>query len=503
MKIFGKPTEHLSLATQQPAMPMAESRWVQKALRQDQKSYHSILDNVVEGIFQASLEGRYISCNQALANIYGYESTEQLMLDVTDIGQQLYADPQRRTQLIELLNSQNCVDDFESQVYRRDGSLIWISEKARAVRDEHSGLLYYEGFVTDISQRKSAQQYLQQSQAQFQTQAQQLELTLSKLRQTQAQLMERENMSRIGQLVAGVAHDINNPVNFVCNNLIHASQYAEDLLNLLSLYAKHYPQPVPEIKQATEAIELDFLIQDFPKTLSSMQLGADRIREIVESLRHFSRSDQAQMTLVDLHQGIDSTLVIINHRLQPNGYNPGIEVIREYGDLPRVECYGSLLNQVLMNVLCNAIDALDESKQQQSDYHLLEDSSLNCKGTMTSDGALATTDRKSFPVGNKQNSGIIWIRTELISADANQGEYSTPRAVIRIIDNGPGITQQVKERLFEPFFTTKAVGKGTGLGLSISRQIIVEKHGGQISCISSTEKGEEFTEFRIEIPIQQ
>ncbi|NEO31556.1 MAG: PAS domain-containing sensor histidine kinase [Symploca sp. SIO3C6] len=502
MKIFGTQTEQFNLTNQQLAMGIAKCTRAQETLRPAQKSDHSIVDKVVEGIFQANLDGRYISCNQALANIYGYESTEQLVLDMTEIGQKLYADPQRRVQIIELLKSQNCVEGFESQVYRRDGSLIWISENVRAVQDENGNLLYYEGFVTDISQKKFAQQYLQQSQAQFQAQAQQLEITLSKLQHTQTQLMEKENMSRIGQLVAGVAHEINNPVNCVCNNLIHASQYAEDLLNLLRLYTKHYPQPVPEIQQAAEAIELDFLMEDFPKTLSSMQLGADRIRQIVESLRLFSRVEQAQMTLVDLHQGIDSTLVIINHRIQPNGDNPGIEVIKEYGYLPMVKCYGSLINQVFMNLLCNAIDALEESKQQQS-TDPFEDSSINFQETITSDSALATTDSQSLPVGKEQNSSTIWIRTELIGVDTEQGEDTNPRAVIKIIDNGSGITEQVKARLFEPFFTTKAVGKGTGLGLSISRQIIVEKHHGDISCISSTEQGAEFTEFRIEIPIRQ
>ncbi|NET53209.1 MAG: PAS domain-containing sensor histidine kinase [Merismopedia sp. SIO2A8] len=309
MKIFGTQTEQFNLTNQQLAMGIAKCTRAQETLRPAQKSDHSIVDKVVEGIFQANLDGRYISCNQALANIYGYESTEQLVLDMTEIGQKLYADPQRRVQIIELLKSQNCVEGFESQVYRRDGSLIWISENVRAVQDENGNLLYYEGFVTDISQKKFAQQYLQQSQAQFQAQAQQLEITLSKLQHTQTQLMEKENMSRIGQLVAGVAHEINNPVNCVCNNLIHASQYAEDLLNLLRLYTKHYPQPVPEIQQAAEAIELDFLMEDFPKTLSSMQLGADRIRQIVESLRLFSRVEQAQMTLVDLHQSTVNTLM--------------------------------------------------------------------------------------------------------------------------------------------------------------------------------------------------
>jgi signal transduction histidine kinase len=347
-------------------------------------------------------------------------------------------------------------------------------------------------------------------------------------------------MSSLGQLVAGVAHEINNPVNFVCGNLIPASQYADDLLNLLRLYAKYYPQPVPEVQKEAEAIDLDFLIEDFPKTLSSMQLGADRIRQIVQSLRNFSRLDEAKMRPVDLHQGIDSTLLIIHNRLKPKGNIPEIKVIKEYGKLPQVECYAGLLNQVFMNLICNSIDALEECYQKRTVASGFEDpgmaskpeeceafmqhsvSALNQSTALThrsfdttsycANVATASSyEANSLPPTEKltevtafggicQYPSIIRIRTEVIDGDSPNGDNSASRAVVRIIDNGPGIAEDVRLRIFDPFFTTKPVGKGTGLGLAISYQIVVEKHGGQLRCISTPGQG---TEFVIEIPLQQ
>ena len=289
-----------------------------------------------------------------------------------------------------------------------------------------------------------------------QAQAQQLQQAFSELQQTQSQLIQSEKMSSLGCLVAGVAHEINNPVNFIHGNLSYAHQYTKDLLHLVNIYAKYYPEPASEIQTQIEAFDLEFMLQDMPKLMSSMQVGVDRIREIVSSLRNFSRLDQAEMKPVDIHDGIDSTLMILHHRLKASATRPEIQVIKEYGKLPLAECYAGQLNQVFMNVIGNAIDALDEQSE----------------------------------------SGIITITTELIPP---QNPSAHPAHIlIRIRDNGPGITEQAKKNLFDPFFTTKPVGKGTGLGLSISYQIVVEKHRGIFKCLSQPGEG---AEFWIEIPV--
>ena len=291
-------------------------------------------------------------------------------------------------------------------------------------------------------------------------QAHQLEQAYTTLQRTQTHLVQSEKMSSLGQLVAGVAHEINNPVNFIYANLDHASEYIEDLLGLVELYQQRYPNPSPDIQSEIATIELDFLIEDLPKLLDSMKVGAERICEIVRSLRNFSRLSEAEIKPVDIHEGLDSTLMILQSRLKAQGKHPEIQVIKEYGNLPKVECYAGQLNQVFMNVLSNAIDAIDEQNQMRSFEEI------------------------------NSNPSTIRVRTEL---------FNEHQVAIRIADNGPGMTQQVKQRLFDPFFTTKPVGSGTGLGLSISYQIVVEKHGGQIHCVSELGQG---TEFVIQIPLR-
>ncbi|NEQ20521.1 MAG: PAS domain S-box protein [Microcoleus sp. SIO2G3] len=489
-----------------------ERQQVEEALRQAEQKYRSIFENAVEGIFQTTPDGHYQACNPALARIYGYESPEELLTTLTDIERQLYVEPYRRYEFINQLHTCDSVSDFESQVYRKDGSIIWISENARAVRDEKGTLLYYEGFVTDITKRKLDEEALRQSEARFKAQAQELELALQKLQQTQSQLIHNEKMATLGQLVAGVAHEINNPVNFLCNNMIPASQYTENLLNLLKLYVKYYPQPASEIQEEAEEIDLHFLVEDFPKTIASMQLGADRIRQIVQSLQSFSRLDDAQMKPVDLHQGIDSTLIILHNRLKPQADKPGIKILKEYGELPLVECYAGLLNQVFMNLLCNAIDALEEciasggTAQDVKEHWFISKPDVCTSERATNPkvpalpspgrcvAKLRCPDNRQPPVASEDYPSTIWIRTEVT------GDSSAALAVVRIIDNGTGVPEEVRERMFDPFFTTKPVGKGTGLGLSISYQIVVEKHGGRLRCFSSPEKG---TEFVIEIPLRQ
>jgi signal transduction histidine kinase len=315
-----------------------------------------------------------------------------------------------------------------------------------------------------------------------QRQAQRLEQTLEELQRTQSQMVQSEKMSSLGQLVAGVAHEINNPVNFIYGNLNHANEYTQDLIRLIQLYQQHYPNPEAEILEEADAIDLDFLVEDLPKLLSSMKVGSERIQRIVASLRTFSRMDEAEFKAVDLHEGIDSTLMILQNRLKARSvrtpdveyYRPAIEVIKEYGDLPLVECYAGQLNQVFMNILSNAIDAIEDGIEQLA---LSVSNSAN--------------QRAAAVAPEPETSHTIRIQTEALNGD---------RIVIRLADNGPGMPELVRQRLFDPFFTTKPVGKGTGMGMSISYQIVTEKHGGTLRCLSAPGQG---AEFIIEIPIQQ
>lgn len=492
-----KRTRQLEAVNEELIKEIAERRRIEECLRQVEQKYRSIFENTVEGIFQITPDGYYQTCNQSLARIYGYESPGELLKNLTNIRQQRYVDPNRYQELMEQLRSQDKVTDFESQVYRPDGSIIWISEKARAVRDRYGNLLYYEGFVIDITERKLAEESWRRSQAELQAKTAELQRTVSKLEQTQKQLIEKDKLSTLGELLAGIAHEINNPVNFLCNNLPHASQYAQDLLNLLQLYKKYYPQPMPEIEQEAEAIDLNFLIEDFAKTLSSMELGANRLRQLVHSLKIVSGSDEDRLQAVNIHEGIDSTLLMLYHRLKPKGDNPGIVIFKNYGKLPLVHCYPCGLNQVFMNLLCNAIDAL-EQVHNPSDYQLA------IPGTQEPwDGEIIApttiqNGQKQPKIQIKFASPSIWIWTEFIPKNLDTNDSSEAVAIIRIIDNGAGMDDEVIERIFDPFFTTKVPGKGTGLGLSISYQII-KKHSGQLICNSTPGQG---TEFVIKIPVE-
>ncbi len=280
------------------------------------------------------------------------------------------------------------------------------------------------------------------------------------LKQAQSQLIQTAKMSSLGEIVAGVSHEINNPINFIYGNLYYTHDYIQDLLTLLQLYQQEYPEPSATIQNQLEEIDFEFLVEDLPKMLSSMRGGADRIRDIVQSLRNFSRLDEAEMKPVNLHEGIDNTLVILSSRLKL-----GIEVIKEYGELPLVECYPAQLNQVFMNLLCNAIDALEELKVQASNLQPVTQTNLQPAVL------------------------CIQIRTELL--DPN-------RVLIRISDNGSGIPAAIKDRIFDPFFTTKQPGKGTGLGLAVSYQII-NQHQGKIEVISAPNQGAEFV---ITLPVK-
>jgi len=349
-------------------------------------------------------------------------------------------------------------------------------------------------FVTQIAAQLGVAIQQAEFLAQTQHQSKALAEALENLQKTQTQLIQNEKMSSLGQLVAGVAHEINNPVNFIYGNLIYASQYTQDLLDLMALYRKHYPEVHPEIGDRANLIDLDFLVEDLPRMLTSMQLGADRIRQIVLSLRNFSRLDEASVKLVDIHEGLDSTLLILQYRLKAKTGTTGIKVVKKYGDLPLVECFPSQLNQVFMNILSNAIDALYESGSPPANGFANEptaDSGAKPHTTDTPQEELVNAALLNPPRLNQ-----ITITTAVSHAHAD----GIPRAVICIADNGPGMPEAVRAEIFHSFFTTKPIGKGTGLGLSISYQIVTERHHGTLRCVSEVGQG---TEFWIEIPIRQ
>ena len=285
-------------------------------------------------------------------------------------------------------------------------------------------------------------------------QTEKLSETLKQLQAAQGHLIHQEKMSGLGQMVAGIAHEINNPVNFIHGNLQHVEEYAHNLVSFLNLYEKAYPKPTAEIEQSVEDLDIDFIKDDLEKILSSMNIGTERIRSIVLSLRSFSRKDEAEYKAVNVHEGIESTLLLLGHRLKEQNDRPAINIVRDFDDLPLVECYAGQLNQVFMNILVNAIDAIDADSERD----------LSC-----------------------QAPPQITICTE----------HRTNGVVISIADNGSGMDSDVQEHIFEPFFTTKPVGKGTGMGMAISYQLITEKHQGKLTCFSDRGVG---TEFVIEIP---
>ncbi|MGF2033890.1 MAG: sensor histidine kinase [Nostoc sp. CmiVER01] len=288
-----------------------------------------------------------------------------------------------------------------------------------------------------------------------------LKTAMSELQRTQAQVVQSEKMSSLGQLVAGIAHEINNPVNFIHGNITHLDEYTQNLLQMIYLYQERYSSHDPEIQALAEEIDLEFLIEDLQKILPSMKMGTERIRNIVRSLRNFSRMDEAEFKAVDIHEGIESTLLILQHRLKDKPDRPAIEIVKNYGNLPQVECYPGQLNQVLMNILVNAMDALDELDIKRTSQQI------------------------------EENPSQITIRTSLVDSQSIE---------IAIADNAQGMPESVQNRIFDPFFTTKPVGKGTGMGMAISYQIITEKHGGKLLCFSSLGQG---TNFIIQVPIRQ
>ncbi|GAB4458193.1 MAG: hypothetical protein OHK0037_01670 [Elainellaceae cyanobacterium] len=360
----------------------------------------------------------------------------------------------------------------------------------RYVRDEISQLANsFERMVVQVQQREAdlasanstLEEQVRQRTQELQDNNAHLEQTLRELKTTQSQLIQTEKMSSLGQLVAGLAHEINNPLSFIQSNLLHAREYMQHLLEMLHLYQAHLPD-LPGARDQTEELGLEFIQDDLPKLLASMQVGTRRISEIVRSLRVFARLDESEVKSVDLHEGLDSTLLLLNSRLRGTPNRADIRVVREYGDLPLVECYAGQINQVFMNLLSNAIDALEGVREQADGSNKVISQDQRPAYCIDWAEDLSPDEQDEIPT--------IWIRTRVVENE---------RVSVCIADNGMGMTMDVQQRIFNPFFTTKPVGRGTGLGLSICHQIVTERHGGTLKCTSYPVEG---SEFCLEIPLR-
>ncbi len=426
---------------------------VMDALEEAITRTEAIVKTAINGIVTfGGAKLKIATANPSAVKMFGYALEEFVELSID----QLLEWPHEVTPQMTLLSQLLKTGRHELTGRRADGSKFFL--EATVTEAKLGEVSFYTATFQDISERKQAEVALRVSETRLREKNHALQQTLQELQQAQTHLIQAEKMSSLGQMVAGVAHEINNPVSFIYGNVQPALEYARDLLELLELYKQHYSESSSMIIKYEDEIDLEFLKSDFPNLLNSMKMGAERIRDIVKSLRNFSRLDEADMKAVNLHEGIENTLLILQNRLKAKADRAEIEVITEYGDIPDIECYPSQLNQVFMNILSNAIDALEEYNQQRSPQEIQ---------------AQPSQIRISTQQVDQQ-----WIE-------------------IHIADNGPGMSEEVRSKLFDPFFTTKPIGKGTGLGLSISYKIVVDKHHGKIFCNSAPNQGSEFV---IQIP---
>ncbi len=441
---LGQPYQYLAIR-----FDITERKRVEEALQESQKRNQSLLNAIPDLMLRLNSRGIFLDYYPAKDDENAPEASEVLGKTIEEIFPQDLAVWTRH--YLKLTLKTGKVQAGEYSIFINHNLYHYEARYVKSGADEVLAI------IRDITERKQGEIALQQSEKRERERALELEKILKELQNTQAQLVQAEKMSSLGQMVAGIAHEINNPISFIYGNILHTNNYIRDLLNLLQLYQKNYQEPVSEIKDFAEECEADFLIEDLPKIVDSMNIGANRIKELVISLRNFSRLDESEMKEVDIHSGLDSTLLILQHRLKTTAKQAETTVIKEYSNLPQVECYASRLNQVFMNIIANAIDALEKQEIPR----------------------------------------IITIKTEI--HHNSEREVNQDCVKISISDNGRGIPESVQQRIFDPFFTTKPVGKGTGLGLSISHQIVVEKHRGELKCRSNPNEG---TLFEILIPVK-
>lgn len=433
------------------ARDITERKRAEAALQLEQEKFRRAFRSSPNPLsISRTSDERFIEVNDSFLEVFGYSTQE--VIGNTPVALNIWVNSEDRSHLVEILQKQGCIRNFECTLRTKNGSLRTALVSSEIISFGEQTCII--SVLNDITERKLAEVALAMSEAKEREKSLELAKALQDLQLAQAQLVQSEKMSSLGQMVAGVAHEINNPVSFIYGNIDHAKTYVSELLQLISIYQEEYPKPTPRIENFLNEIDITYLIYDLQKLFSSMKKGAERIRDIVLSLRNFSRLDESAMKPVDIHAGIESTLLILHSKLQLNGGKQQIEVQREYGNLPRVSCYAGQMNQVFMNILSNAVDALE--------------------------------------VAIKNGKGLNWM--PIISI---RTACTSESVIISIADNGPGMTEEVCSKVFDPFFTTKPVGGGTGLGLSISYSIVVEKHDGHLSCISSPGLGAEFV---IEIP---
>ncbi|AFY39423.1 multi-sensor signal transduction histidine kinase [[Leptolyngbya] sp. PCC 7376] len=433
---------HLDIALQQGELleHTLEQSARLRSLTQERDRFFSLSPNLFCVI---DFDGEFIRVNPAWEDILGYVQDELINSNfwsfVHPDDEELTEEAWRKLQ--ESRGREALL--LEHRFRCADGKYKYLSWSGTCISREKR--IY--AIARDITKRKQLEFTLGQR-------TRDLEQALAKLQQTQVHLVQSAKMSSLGQLVAGVAHEINNPMNFIYGNIGHIQDYTSALVNIVDAYQQSHEEQPPDIVALCQEADLEFILDDLPAIISSLQLGAERIKKIITSLRNFSRLDEAPVKMANIHEGIDSTILILQNRIKAKPHQPEITIQKRYGDLPEVECYPGQLNQVFMNILSNAIDAIIDSK--------------------------------------KSNNGVISISTAVLTHEQ--------AIAIMIRDNGYGMDEQTCNRIFDPFFTTKDVGKGTGLGMSISYQIITEHHHGSLACKSQQGVG---TEFTITLPINQ